>query len=279
MRIVRYATEGIETIDSPDWPVLMAQTDGVLWVDMTGPDAEDVRVMQEVFHFHPLAIEDTQNERQRPKVEEYKEHLFIILNPVNPFTDELTFRELNVFATHNAIVSVHAADEPVVEQVRQRCASKLEVDQKITVGFLIYALTDAVVDLYFPVLDQIGDEIEDISEAIIARPRHDELNRVFRLKRALAEMWRVAGQQRDMFNVFTRLELQYIGEEIARYYMRDIYDHLLRISDTISTFRDTVSGAVDIYLSAVSNGEYRGAAPDRHTIGIGVLTVISCFSA
>ena len=137
MRIVRYGTEGIETIDSPDWPVLMAQTDGVLWVDMTGPDAEDVRVMQEVFHFHPLAIEDTQNERQRPKVEEYKEHLFIILNPVNPFTDELTFRELNVFATHNAIVSVHAADEPVVEQVRQRCASKLEVDQYIMVGFLI----------------------------------------------------------------------------------------------------------------------------------------------
>ena len=135
-----------------------------------------------------------------------------------------------------------------------------------------------VVDLYFPVLDQIGDEIEDISEAIIARPRHDELNRVFRLKRALAEMWRVAGQQRDMFNVFTRLELQYIGEEIARYYMRDIYDHLLRISDTISTFRDTVSGAVDIYLSAVSNR--LNIVVQRLTvitIGIGVLTVISGF--
>ncbi len=279
MRVVRFGTEGIEQIESPDWSALLAQPDGVFWVDLAGPDEEAVRLMRDVFHFHPLAIEDTENERQRPKVEEYKDHLFVILNPANKYEDELSFRELDVFVTHTYVVTVHEDEsEPVVEQVLKRCHSKIDADQPVTVGFLLYALADAVVDLYFPILDTIGDEIEDISEQIIEKPRREDLNRVFRLKRALAEMWRVAGQQRDMFTVFTRLESQYIGEEIARYYMRDIYDHLLRISDTVSTFRDTMSGVIDVYLSSVSNRlDIVVQRLTVVTIGIGVLTVISGF--
>lgn len=279
MRVLRFTDENIETITAPDWSALMAQPEGVLWVDMAGPTPEDVQLMHDVFHFHPLAIEDTGNQRQRPKVEEYRDHLFIILNPVDSFDDELTFRELDVFLTRTMIVTVHSAEhEPAVEHVMGRCNAKIEAGQKVSVGFLIYALADIVVDLYFPILDKIGDEIEDISETIIEKPRREDLNRVFRLKRALAEMWRVAGQQRDMFNVFQRQESAYVNEEIARYYMRDIYDHLLRISDTVSTFRDTVSGVIDLYLSSVSNR--LNVVVQRLTvvtIGVGVLTVISGF--
>lgn len=279
MRVVRFAAEGVETIESPDWDMLLAQPDGVLWVDMVGPSDDDVRLMRDVFHFHPLAIEDTTNQRQRPKVEEYKDHLFMILNPVNDYSDELTFRELDVFVTHTTVVTIHATEsDPIIERVRQRCTLKLDAGQHVSVGFLIYALADAVVDVYFPVLDTIGDEIETISESLIEKPRKEDLARVFKLKRALAEMWRVAGQQRDMFNVFSRLDSQYISEEITRYYLRDIYDHLLRISDTVSTFRDTVSGVIDVYLSAVSNR--LNVVVQRLTvitIGVGVLTVISGF--
>jgi magnesium transporter len=279
MHIVRFAAAGIETIESPDWETLLARQEGVLWVDMAGPDAEDQRVMREVFHFHPLAIEDTMNQRQRPKVEEYREHLFLIFNPVDAFKDDLSFRELDMFVMPHCVVTVHEGErEPVVGQVIQRCTARMDAGQTIPVGYLIYALADAVVDLYFPLLDVIGDEIESISEAIIAHPRREDLNRLFRLKRALAEMWRVVGQQRDMFNVFTRLESQYIGEEISRYYMRDIYDHLLRISDTVSTFRDTMSGVIDLYMSSVSNR--LNVVVQRLTvvtIGVGVLTVISGF--
>jgi magnesium transporter len=279
MRVVRFAAEGTEEITQPEWSALLAQTDAVLWVDLAGPTDDDLRLMHDVFHFHPLAIEDTTNGRQRPKVEEYKDHLFLILNPVNEYKEELSFRELDVFVTHTLIVTVHAAErEPIVDAVLGRCYAKMDAGQKITVGFLIYALADAVVDLYFPLLDAIGDEIEDISEQIIEKPRREDLNRVFRLKRALAEMWRVAGQQRDMFGVFQRLDAQYISEEIARYYMRDIYDHLLRISDTVSTFRDTVSGVVDVYLSSVSHRlDMIVQRLTVVTIGIGVLTVISGF--
>ncbi len=279
MRVVRFAAEGLETIDSPNWETLLTQPESPIWVDMVGPTPEDMRVMHDVFHFHPLAIEDTANQRQRPKVEEYRDHLFIIFNPVDEFKDELTFRELDVFVTRRMIVTVHSSErDPIVDHVMNRCYAKLDAGQPITVGFLLYALADIVVDLYFPVLDAIGDEIEEISEMIIEKPRREELNRVFRLKRALAEMWRVAGQQRDMFNVFQRQESPYVGEEIARYYMRDIYDHLLRISDTVTTFRDTVSGVIDLYLSSVSNR--LNVVVQRLsviTIAVGVLTVISGF--
>jgi magnesium transporter len=280
MRVVRFAPEGIETITAPDWAALIAQPGIVFWVDMSGPTDEDARLMREVFKFHPLAIEDTRNQRQRPKVEEYKDHLFVILNPVNEYQkDELSFRELDVFVAHNYVVTVHPNDpEPIVEQVLKRCQSHIEAGQAMSSGFLIYALADAVVDMYLPLLDEIGDEIEDISEQIIEKPHREDLNRVFRLKRALAEMWRVAGQQRDMFGVFTRLETQYFTEEISRYYLRDIYDHLLRISDTVSTFRDTMSGVIDVYLSSVSNRlDIIVQRLTVVTIGIGVLTVISGF--
>lgn len=279
MRVMRFTAAGKEDLAAPDLPGLLAQPEGVLWVDMIGPSQDDIALLHDVFHFHPLAIEDTYNQRQRPKVEEYKEHLFLIFNPVDKYTDELVFRELDVFVTHTAVVTIHEVEcEPIIEHVQKRCVAHQEAGQKISVGFLIYALADAVVDSYFPALDEIGDQMETLSEAIIANPRRDDLNRVFRLKRALAEMWRVAGQQRDMFNVFTRLESQYIGEEIARYYMRDIYDHLLRISDTVSTFRDTMSGVIDLYMSSVSNR--LNMVVQRLTvvtIGVGLLTVVSGF--
>ncbi len=278
MRVIRYATEGIETIEDPNWTALLAQQDAVIWVDLMGPDEADVKLMRDVFHFHPLAIEDTLNQRQRPKIEEYRDHLFLILNPVAEFQEDLDFRELNVFVGHNYVVTVHITDEPIIAEVMQRCEARVQTTQPVSVGFLVYALADSVVDQYFPLLDDIGDQIETISEQIIENPQRNDLNRVFRLKRALAEMWRVAGGQRDMFNAITRQETKYISEDIMRYYMRDVYDHLLRISDTVSTFRDNMAGVIDLYMSAVSNR--LNVVVQRLTvvtIGIGVLTVISGF--
>ena len=133
-------------------------------------------------------------------------------------------------------------------------------------------------DSYFPVLDTVGDEIEEMNEAILERPQKETLARLFQLKRTLAEMWRVAGQQRDMFSLLTRDNSHLIKEESLRYYLRDVYDHLLRISDTVNTFRDMLSNVVDLYMSAISNR--LNIVVQRLTvvtIGVGVLTVISGF--
>lgn len=272
------AQGGFQMAESPDVAALLASPETILWVDMVGPTAEDLVTMREVFHFHPLAIEDTTNQRQRPKVEEYGDTLFTIVNTVELEDVELTFRELDVFLGGTYVVTVHAENEPVIEQVLQRCSNRSQYGQPITLGYVAYALVDTVVDSYFPVLDTIGDEIENMNEAILERPQKETLARLFRLKRTLTEMWRVAGQQRDMFSVLTRENSHLIKEESLRYYLRDVYDHLLRISDTVNTFRDMLSNVVDLYMSAVSNR--LNIVVQRLTvvtIGIGVLTVIGGF--
>jgi magnesium transporter len=269
---------GFQMVESPDVAALIASSETIFWVDMLGPSAEDLVVMREVFQFHPLAIEDTTNQRQRPKVEEYGETLFTIVNTVELMDGELKFRELDVFLGRNYLVTVHTENEPVIEKVLLRCKNRAQYGQPSTLGYVTYALVDTVVDSYFPVLDTVGDEIEAMNEAILERPQKETLARLFQLKRTLAEMWRVAGQQRDMFSLLTRDNSHLIKEESLRYYLRDVYDHLLRISDTVNTFRDMLSNVVDLYMSAVSNR--LNIVVQRLTvitIGVGVLTVISGF--
>jgi magnesium transporter len=269
---------GFEPAEDADVTALLVSPEAIFWVDMEGPSPDDVKVMHDVFHFHPLAIDDTMNQRQRPKVEEYGETLFTIINTVHLQAAELIFHELDVFLGHNYLVTVHTGNEPLIREVQGRCKTRAAYGKTITIGFLLYTLVDTVVDSYFPVLDTIGDLIETMSEDILERPRREVLEPLFRLKRTLTEMWRVAGQQRDMFGVLTRENSDMIRDESLRYYLRDVYDHLLRISDTVNTFRDTLSNLIDLYLSAVSNR--LNIVVQRLTVvtlGIGTLTVISGF--
>jgi magnesium transporter len=258
-------------------PDLLKSEDTVVWVDMVGPDIGDVAIMRDLFHFHPLAIEDTGNQRQRPKVEEYTGYFFSILNPITRVDGDIAFRELDMFVGKNYVVTVHPAAEPAVEEARKRIDEICHV-QLMSSGYILYTIVDVVVDSYFPVLDELGDEIEDIGEQIMSNPKPELLQRLFRLKRSFSEMWRVTGQQRDMFGILMRERSEFISHESLRYYMRDVYDHLLRISDSVNTFRDTVNGVVDLYVSSVSNRLNRQV--NRLTIitlGIGILGVVTGF--
>ena len=124
------AQGGFQMAESPDVAALLiASPETIFWVDMLGPTAEDLVVMREVFKFHPLAIEDTTNQRQRPKVEEYGDTLFTIVNTVELDDGELKFRELDVFLGRNYLVTVHAENEPVIEQVLQRCKNRAQYGQ------------------------------------------------------------------------------------------------------------------------------------------------------
>ncbi len=255
----------------------LQQTDTVVWVDISGPDAEAEVLMRDVFNFHPLAIEDTRNQRQRPKVEEYVGYLFTILNSASLVNGDVEFTELDVFAGANFIVTVHIDAEPCIDEVRQRMDDVCTV-KPIVAGYLLYILLDVVVDSYFPLLDKIGDEIDDIGDEIFEAPRQKSVARLFRLKRTLSEMWRVVNQQRDMFSLLMRENNALVRDEAVRFYMRDVYDHLLRISDHITTFRETLTNVVDLYMSAVSNRLNQQV--NRLTIitmGIGIFAVITGF--
>jgi magnesium transporter len=277
MQILECTPQGLQQIEQPNWETIFADG-GQFWVDITGPTVEDTRIMREHFDFHPLAIEDSTNQQQRPKVEEYPNHLFMILNPVAYLDGEVIFRELDVFLGDNFLVTVHPAAEPLLKEVTARAERRMP-GVAHTPDHLLYFLVDTMVDSYFPVLDAIGEEIDELSEILLEKPRHELVRRIFHLKREMTEMWRVVGLQRDMFAVLTRMDSQRaLSQEPLRLYMRDVYDHLLRISDTVNTCRDTLSGLVDLYLSSASNR--LNVVVQRLTvitIGTGALAVITGF--
>lgn len=146
-------------------------------------------------------------------------------------------------------MTVHPDAEPVVEEAWHR------VDPRSgpAPAQVVYALLDTVVDGYFPVLDTLGEAIDDLEDVVLASPTTEALGRLFQLKRTLLEMRRVVGPQRDMLNVLTRHDLVFLNTEALRYHFWDVYDHLLRISDMLDTYRDLLTGAIDLYLSALSN--------------------------
>jgi magnesium transporter len=280
MRIWTLDHAGCHPTDSRNWEQLIADKTHVIWVDLDANDPETIEVLRDKFQFHPLAIEDTGNERQRPKVEEYEDHLFTILNPIKLVDHELEleFRELDVFLGENYLVTVHTEHEPMIDEVVQRVSKRAGAKLPVSSGYLLYALVDTMVDSYFPLVDTVGDKIEEISEQILHRPRQTQLAKLFHLKRELGEMGRVVGSQRDMFAIITHEEAPYINHDILNYYLRDVYDHLLRVNDVVNTFRDNLSNVIDLYLSAVSNR--LNLVVQRLTvitIGSGIMAVITGF--
>lgn len=272
-----FKADGVHEGSSDNLPALLAETGSILWVDITSPGETELALLRDTFHFHPLAIEDTRNQRQRPKVEEFPDHLFIIMNSVVLKDGEPQFNELDVFVGRNFMMTVHQDNEPIVTTAQERIV-RMARFSSLSAGYLLYMLVDTVVDSYFPVLDYLDTQLEELGEEVLRRPQQSLLNRLFMLRRALSEMGRVVGQQRDMFSVLTYKEHEYINYEALQYYLRDVYDHLIRINDSVNAFRDILTGLIDLYLSSVSNR--LNHVVNRLaiiTIIIGVLTVISGF--
>jgi magnesium transporter len=271
-----FGPSGSRPVTPAELPALLAAGRESVWVDLTGPDPEAQAALREVFRFHPLAIEDTLNQRQRPKVEEYGDHLFLILNPVTA-DGRLAFRELDVFVGRNFLVTVHPEEEPVIAQVRRRLPAGEGVPAP-SPARILYLLLDTVVDGYFPCLDALGDRIDDLEERILGRPEAEGLRRLFDLKRTLVELRRVVAPQRDMLNVLTRRELEFLDQQDLQYHLRDVYDHLLRVTDMVDTYRDLLTGAVDLYMSAVSNRLNQVVNRlTAFTVVIGALAVVTGF--
>jgi len=147
---------------------------------------------------------------------------------------------------------VHGDPEPVITALRQRLA-RMAPKLTASANHLFYALIDVVVDRYFPVMDQIEEEIEALGDAILVAPTQDRLNRLFDLKRELIDLWRVTWPQRDVLNRLGHYNAAFLQETDLAYYMRDVTDHLMWIADMVNTLRDTLTSMMDLYMSATSN--------------------------
>jgi magnesium transporter len=254
MNVIHITADRID--ERPDTPLegLLATADGVVWVDMTGPTDADVAVLRDVFHFHPLAIEDATHREQRPKIDEYGSYVFLTVHvpEANLATGgDVILDEVDIFAGSGYVVTVHAEAMPVLADALARL-QRASGTLRPFADYVLYTIIDVCVDTYFPIIDDLDDLLDGIEDRLLAHPTPDTLHQLFTSKQALVHLRRVASPLRDLFNTLTRRDLAFLRPQIQVYFL-DVYDHLLRITDMIDTQRDLVAGAMDIYLSAVNN--------------------------
>ncbi len=226
------------------------EKESILWVDVVQPSSEDLALLREKMHFHPLALEDCVHQGQRPKVDEYDHYLFIILHAVDR-CESIVANQIGIFVGKNFLVTVHEQALSLIDEV----VRKSREDDRITqqgVDFLLYNLLDFAVDRYFPILTGIDENIDELEDKIMDYPRQKHLEKIFSLKKDLVTLRRICGPQRDVVNLLISREQLSARPEAIMYY-RDIYDHLVRTYDMIETQRDLLTNTMEIYLSMVSN--------------------------
>ncbi|MGZ4286105.1 MAG: magnesium/cobalt transporter CorA [Solirubrobacteraceae bacterium] len=226
------------------------ERDHFFWLDLTSPSHEQLGKLQELFGFHPLAIEDSEEFRQRPKLDNYGDYVFLVFYGARGGHPEDPLREVHLFISGKYVITVHRDPLPPLDEQREQLDGQVLHSEQ----FLIYRVLDALTDSFFPLLSDIDDEIDQIEDAVLANPSDKELERLFALKRQLVAMRKVVTPQRDIFARSIDQIAELPGLQLdERDYFRDIYDHLIRISDLIDSYRDLLSGATDLYLSTVSN--------------------------
>lgn len=217
------------------------------WFDVADPASPDLDELAHRFNLHELQIEDCRHRPQRPKTEEHDHYIFTVAKHIHD-NAELEFDDIDLFLGPNFLISVRSADAAIIERVRTRAAEE-KVDR---LDRLFYMIIDQIVDGYQPVLDKVADEISEIEDVVLDRPNPETLSRIFSLKRKLVDFRRIAGGMREVVNALIRREKGLLGDDLDPYF-RDIYDHVIRTVDLIESYRDLLSGSLDIYLSAVAN--------------------------
>src|SRR5918997_1263407 len=221
----------------------------VVWADVSDPTSNDFLELAEEFGFHPLSIEDCRNAHQRPKVEEYSGYYFIVLyeaSLVGP-KDVLELRELNIFLGKNYLVTVHSRPIRAIATA-SRLWHEWTDRAEHGAGLLSYILIDAVVDDYLPLLDVISDRMDDLEDSIFGEFRPEAIEEIFSVKKKLLYLRRSITPLRDVFNTLLRREQPIFPRE-THVYFQDVFDHIIRVSDTIDNLRDMLSSTMDAYLS------------------------------
>jgi magnesium transporter len=223
---------------------------GFFWLDLDRPDSADFEILRDVFKFHPLAVEDSEHFDQWAKIDEYDDFVFLVVYGAVPDDDRPV--EVHCFYSERFLVTVHRDDCPAFAEIRKRYAKRrAPIDRP---SLLLYRIIDGLVDSFFPILADFDDRIDDLENAIFTKAEDKQLQEIFKMKRLLVGMRKAVTPQRDAFASLMGgvADLPGKAEEDDRYF-RDVYDHLIRISDLIDSYRDLLTGAMDVYLSTVSN--------------------------
>jgi magnesium transporter len=204
------------------------------------------------YGFHELAVEDSRHYAQLAKVDYYDGYSFLIINTTH-FTEhpcEVRVREIDVFIGRDYIVTVHEGTSLAVEEIEKRLVSSAKHFQRP--DQVLHAIVDVVVDRYLPTLDHIGDTIDTVEDELLVSPDVTHLATIFDLKRGLLQFRRAVASQRELLNMVIRDDTPFVQEDM-RIYFRDVYDHVVRAMDLVETYRDLLTGGLDIYLTQMAN--------------------------
>lgn len=230
-------------------------TSSVTWISVNG--LQDVGLIEKIgklFGIHPLVLEDILTTDQRPKMEDHGEYLYMVLRcfATEAGVQELKAEQVSLLVGPSYVISFQESGQDIFRSIRERINSAGGRIRKEGADYLAYSLLDTVVDNYFLVLEELGERIEDLEDALVARPERDALQKIHVLKREMLFFRKALWPLREFVAVLSRGDSPLLKETTVPY-IRDVYDHTIHAIETLETYRDIVSGMLDIYLSGVSN--------------------------
>jgi magnesium transporter len=241
-------TKVVEAVQS-EW--LKPDSGAVVWVDLAAPTPDETRILSDVFHFHPLSVEDAQSALQFPKIEAYPGYLYAVLHGIDVESEQrFATRDVDFFLGPNYLVTVHDGRSRSIAKLRAVCGEHARILSEGPVA-LMHRIVDIMVDNYRPAIDAIEQRIEELeADAFLGEERM--IRDVIGLRRDLAFMRRVLTPQRDVIARLARREFPQIGDEMA-FRFRDVYDHVVRMTDESILFQDRLTGVLEVNLATVSN--------------------------
>jgi magnesium transporter len=229
---------------------------GTLWVDLDVSTEADAALLSDLFHFHPLAIEDARNPNSRVKAEEYPDFLVIVARVVSfcestPDPYDLETANLTLFLTEHTIVTTHLESLPAVQALVERLRANADLLARGPAR-VAHQVLDTAVDAYFPVLDQLDEFVDEMEQRVFGQFDEKLLQEIFKVKRLGISLRRFLSPQREVLSQLTNRPSRFLPPD-AQLYFRDVYDHMLRITDALDSYRDLLSSTLDSYLTQVSN--------------------------
>jgi magnesium transporter len=250
-------SDGRRVADLPiaDVSETLEQTDQFVWIGLYEPREAVLRQVQQEFGLHDLAVEDALSAHQRPKLEQYEGSLFVVMRTAQLGPDRrLEFGETHVFVGQRFVISVRHGSVKSHIALRARCEAAPELLKKGP-GFVLYALMDFIVDQYLPIVDALEEQLEELEEEIFAeRFTRDTTGRIYHLKRDLLALKRAVSPVVDIASRLMRFDVSLIPED-TRPYFRDVYDHVVRVNETIDNLRELLDSALEANLSLISVGQ------------------------
>ncbi len=221
-----------------------------VWIDFENPSVDELRMLETHFGFHPLAVEDVTHGHQRSKLEDYGTYSFIVIRVPTETTPEGS-TQFNIFLGHNFLVTANIHSVPIEQKAIDRCAKNPRLLLR-GADFVLYTLLDCFVDAMFPKMNELDDKVDDLEDEIFKTQNTDVIEDLFNLKHEIVRYRRLIVPMRDVLNVLSRRDSPFVSEKNTVYF-RDVYDHLVRLTETADSLRDVATSAMEAYLSAVSN--------------------------